>query len=165
MSEETEAGAEAVDFALVAYLEEGAWLVERIDSGTAADLDALTFQLRRYPGEGGALGLVSVDEDFFLLVRVLGAETRLLISDVSAATQWPLARSVVDSLDLPLPDEEDEEPAGDLDIVADLGLGARDMGAMLDEVDLYPDELLGDIAAQLGFGRRYDELVGVATTP
>ncbi|HYO39097.1 MAG TPA: tRNA adenosine deaminase-associated protein [Nocardioidaceae bacterium] len=165
MSEETEAGADAVDFALVAYREEGAWQVEELDSGTAADLYDLTFELRRYPGDAGALGLVSVDEDFFVLVRVLGAQTRLLLSDVSAATQWPLARLVVDHLELPLPDEEDEEPAGDLDIVADLGLGAMDMGAMLDEGDLYPDELLGDIAARLGFGRQYDELVGVPTSP
>jgi putative tRNA adenosine deaminase-associated protein len=165
MSEETEAGAEAVDFALVAYREEGAWQVEELDVDIAADLDDLTVELRRYPGEGGALGLVSVDEDFFVLVRVLGASTRLLLSDVSAATQWPLARSVVDHLELPLPDEEDEEPAGDLGIVTDLGLGARDMGAMLDDVDLYPDEMLGDIAVRLGFGGQYDELVGVPASP
>jgi putative tRNA adenosine deaminase-associated protein len=108
---------------------------------------------------------VSIDEDFFLLVRVLGAQTRMLLSDVTAATDWPIARSVVDRLELPLPDdEEDPEPAGDLGIVADLGLGAMDMGALLDDVELYPDEMLSDIAAKLGFGRLYDELVGVATT-
>ena len=32
-------------------------------------------------------------------------------------------------------------------------MGAMDMGALLDDLDLYPDELLGDIAARLGFGR------------
>jgi putative tRNA adenosine deaminase-associated protein len=165
MSQETEANAEGVDFAVVAYREEGVWRVEELDDHVAADLDDLTYELRRYPGDGGSLGLVSVDEDFFLLVRVLGAQTRMLLSDVTAATDWPIARSVVDHLELPIPDdEEDPEPAGDLGIVADLGLGAMDMGALLDDVDLYPDEMLSDIAAKLGFGRQYDELVGVSTT-
>jgi hypothetical protein len=48
--------------------------------------------------------------------------------------------------------------------VADLGMGAMDMGALLDDFDLYPDEMLSDIAARLGFGRSYDELVGVSTS-
>ena len=156
--------ADSVDFALVAYREEGVWQVEEIDDDLTADLDDLAVELRRYPGDGGSLGLVSVDEDFFVLVRVLGPETRLLLSDVTAATDWPIARSVVDHLALPLPDdEEDQEPAGDLGIVADLGMGPMDMGALLDDVDLYPDEMLSDIARRLGFGRQYDELVGVST--
>jgi putative tRNA adenosine deaminase-associated protein len=164
MSQESEANAEGVDFALVAYREEGVWQLERLDRDVAGDLDALAAELRRYPGDGGSLGLVSVDEDFFLMVRVLGPRVRLLLSDVTAATDWPIARSVVQHLDLPLPDdEEDQEPAGDLAIVADLGMGAMDMGALLDDLDLYPDEMLSDIAARLGFGRQYDDLVGASS--
>jgi putative tRNA adenosine deaminase-associated protein len=151
-------GAESVDFALVAYREEGVWQVEEIDDGLTADLDDLAVELRRYPGDGGSLGLVSVDEDFFVLVRVLGPETRLLLSDVTAATDWPIARSVVDHLALPLPDdEEDQEPAGDL------GMGPMDMGALLDDVDLYPDEILSDVARRLGFGDLFDDLVGLTS--
>jgi putative tRNA adenosine deaminase-associated protein len=165
MSQESEANAEGVDFALVAYREEGVWQLERLDRHVAGDLDGFATELRRYPGDGGSIGLVSVDEDFFFLVRVLGPQARLLLSDVTAATDWPIARSLVEHLDLPLPDdEEDQEPAGDLGIVADLGMGAMDMGALLDDVDLYPDEMLSDIAARLGFGRLYDELVGVSTS-
>jgi putative tRNA adenosine deaminase-associated protein len=162
MSQEFEANTEGVDFVLVAYREEGLWQLQELEAEKAADLDGFAVELRRYPGDGGALGLVSIDEDFFLLVRVLGAEVRLLLSDVTAATDWPLAASVVEHLDLPLPDdEEDQEPAGDLGIVTDLGMGAMDMGALLDDYELYPDEMLGDIASRLGFGRLYDELVGV----
>jgi putative tRNA adenosine deaminase-associated protein len=162
MSQEFEANTEGVDFVLVAYREEGLWQLQELEAEKAADLDGFAVELRRYPGDGGALGLVSIDEDFFLLVRVLGAEVRLLLSDVTAATDWPLAASVVEHLDLPLPDdEEDQEPAGDLGIVADLGMGAMDMGALLDDYELYPDEMLGDIASRLGFGRLYDEIVGV----
>ena len=32
------------------------------------------------------------------------------------------------------------------------------MGELLDDLDLYPDEVLGEIASQLGFGDRFDEL-------
>jgi putative tRNA adenosine deaminase-associated protein len=165
MSEESVANAEAVDFALVAYREEGVWQLEQLAGEKAGNIDALASELRRWPGDGGSLGLVSIDEDFFLLVRVLGARTRILLSDITAATDWPIARSAVEHLELPLPDDEDEQaPAGDLGIVADLGMGPMDMGALLDDLDLYPDEMLGDIAAKLGFGRLFDDAVGVAAS-
>lgn len=162
MSEETLANAEAVDFALVAYREEGVWQLEQLAEEKAGSIEGFAEELRRWPGDGGAIGLVSVDEDFFVLVRVLGAETRILLSDATAATDWPIAREAINQLELPLPDDEDDQaPAGDLDILADLGLGAMDMGALLDDIDLYPDEMLGDIAARLGFGSLYDDAVGV----
>ena len=164
MTQDFEANAEGVDFALVVYREEGVWQLQELAPTTAASVDSLATELRRYPGDGGSLGLVSVDEDFFLLVRVQGARVKVLLSDVTAATDWPVARSAVDFLELPLPEDEDEQlPAGDLGLVADLGMSAMDMGALLDDYDLYPDEMLGDIAARLGFGRLYDEVVGVTT--
>jgi putative tRNA adenosine deaminase-associated protein len=82
------------------------------------------------------------------------------MSDVTAATQWPLARDVIDELHLPVPDEDDEEvPAGDLSIVADLGMSAMDLGALCDDIDLYPDEMLGEIADKLGFGPQFREAI------
>jgi putative tRNA adenosine deaminase-associated protein len=154
---------EGVDFALVAYREENVWRMEEVPEDRLHDLESLTAELRRWPGDFGSLGMVSIDEDFFVLVRVAGPTTRVLLSDVTAATEWPIARSVVEELELPIPDDEDEQlPAGDLAIVADLGLPAMDMGALLDDYDLYPDEILGDIAHRLGFGALYDETLGVA---
>ena len=111
-----------VDFAVVAYREEGAWQVQPLPHRVAgSDLDALVVALRPWPSENGSLGLVSVDEDFFLLVRVQGRDVRVLLSDVTAAADWPLAAAAMDLLDLPEPDDdEDPQPAGALDIVADL---------------------------------------------
>lgn len=164
MSDQTEVNAEGVDFALVAYREEGVWQVDNIPVAALEDIDTVADELRRWPGDGGALGLISIDEDFFILVRVLGARTRVLLSDITAATEWPLARSAVEHLDLPLPDDDDEPvPAGDIGIAEDLGLGPMDMGALLDDYELYPDEMLGDIAERLGFGAQFNEAVGVAT--
>ena len=92
-------------------------------------------------------------------------DLRLLLSDVTAATSWPLARSVVDRLGLPTPDDEDEyQPAGDLSIVADLGLGAMDLGALIDDADLYPDEMLSDIAERAGFGQEFEAVVATVST-
>lgn len=159
-SEETE----GVDFALVAYREENVWRLQEIGEEKLHDLDSFATELRRWPGDFGSLGLVSVDEDFFVLVRVAGQSTRVLLSDITAATEWPIARSVVETLELPMPEDDDDQlPAGDLGIVADLGLPAMDLGAMLDDYELYPDEVLGDIAHKLGFGSLYDELLGVTT--
>lgn len=148
-----------IDFALAAYREDGRWQVELLPPRVAAELDVLVTTLRQRPGDGGALGLVSVDEDFFVAVRVRGDDLRLLLSDVTAATDWPLARSVLDRLGLPLPDGEEEEqvqPAGDLGIFADLGVDAMAMGALCDDLDRYPDESLADVAARLGFGAEYE---------
>lgn len=166
MSADSDASAQGVDFALVAYREEGVWQVEELPHDRLGDIGEVSAELRRYPGDHGSLGLISIDEDFFLLVRVVGSNVRMLLSDVTAATEWPIARSVVEELDLPMPDDDDDDPvpAGDLGIVADLGLGAMDMGALLDDIEAYPDEVLAEIASKIGIGRQYDELVGVAAS-
>jgi putative tRNA adenosine deaminase-associated protein len=162
MSEASEIG---VDFAVGAYREEGTWQVAPMPPNVAADLGTLVQALRQLPADAGVLGMVSVDEDHFVIARVNGEDLRLLLSDVTAATSWPLARSVVDRLGLPTPDDEDEyQPAGDLSIVADLGLGAMDLGALIDDADLYPDEMLSDIAERAGFGQEFEAVVATVST-
>lgn len=149
-----------LDFAVAAYIEDGHWTVTPLVLRGEPDLSALVSALRRYPGEAGVLGMVSVDEDFFVMVRVSGGRARLLISDVTAATEWPLARQVVDELDIPLVDDDDEVvPAGDLTIVADLGMTAMDLGALCDDVDLLPEEMLEEIAETLGFGNQFHDAI------
>ena len=152
---------DAVDFALAAYREEGAWQVAELTHDHVEDVATLASALRRFPGDHGAVGLVAIDEDFFVVVRVAGQQTRVLLSDVTAASEWELAASVVEFLHLPLPDDEDEpEAAGDLELLGDLGLNAMDLAALLDDEDLYPDEILSDVARQLGFGELFDDAVG-----
>jgi putative tRNA adenosine deaminase-associated protein len=155
---------DGIDFAVAAYREEGVWQVQEIADTVLIDIETLAHALRRLPGDGGAVGMIAIDEDFFVLVRVAGPQTRVLLSDVTAADEWELARSAVEHLRLPFPEEEDEQvPAGDLDIVGDLGMHAMDMGVLLDDVDLYPDEMLSDIARRLGFGPQFDDAVGLTS--
>ncbi|MGL5826438.1 MAG: tRNA adenosine deaminase-associated protein [Nocardioides sp.] len=153
---------EAIDFALAAYREEGTWVVQDVTPQSLASAPALADALRRLPGDGGALGLVGMDEDFFVLVRVAGPHTRMLLSDVTAADEFDFARSVVEFLGLPPVHDDEQVPAGDLDIVSDLGLQAMDLGLLIDNFDLYPDEMLSDVARRLGFGPQFDEATGVA---
>lgn len=155
---------ENIDFAFVAYREEGVWQLHEIVDDVLDSVDEFAAALRRFPGDGGAIGVVAVDEDFFVLLRVAGARTRVLLSDVTAADEWEIARSALEALDLPLPDDEDDqEPAGDLGLLADLGMNAMDLGLLLDDFDLYPDEMVSEIARKLGFGRLFDDAVGLTS--
>jgi putative tRNA adenosine deaminase-associated protein len=158
----SETSGDAIDFAVAAYREEGAWQVTVLPPRAAGDLDTLLHALRQAPGDAGTLGLVSVAEDFFVLARVHGEQVRLLLSDITAATEWPLARAVVDRMDLPVPDDEEDavQPAGDMNILADLGFSAMDLAVLCDEEDLYPDEMLEDIAERVGFATEYAAAVG-----
>lgn len=155
----------AIDFAVAAYLEESTWQAAGLPPRSASDLELLIRALRQLPSEGWALGFVSVDDDFFVLLRVEGQDVRCLVSDVTAATEWPLAREVIDYLDLPIPDDEDQaQPGGDLGIVGDLGMGAMDMGLLCDNPDdLYPDEMLTEIAERLGFGPAFRRVIDAAS--
>ena len=155
---------EGVDFALAAFREEGVWTVAELAHDVIEDVDRLSHALRRFPGDAGAVGLIAMDEDFFVIVRVAGSSTRVLLSDITAADEWELASSAVSFLGLPPPEDEDDQvPAGDLDLLGDLGMHAMDMGVLLDDFDLYPDEMLSDIARRAGFGEAFDDAVGLTS--
>lgn len=158
----TDAEVNAVDFAVVAYRDEGDWSVAELPGRALDDVDSIARELRRYPGETGALAMISVDEDFVLLVRAQGSETRVLLSDATAATDWTLARSAVVHLGIHVDVDDEQAPAGDLGIVADMGFAAAEMGALLDDYDLYPEEVLSEIARSIGFGEKFDEIVELA---
>jgi putative tRNA adenosine deaminase-associated protein len=152
MSEET-----ATDFAVVVYREDDRWTADALPSTVGEDLDELVEATRRQSGGGGAIGLVSVEDDFFVAVRVSGREVKLLLSDVTAAGESPLAGEVLEALDLPMPGPDDDraQPAGDLGIFSDLGLQPMELGALCDDMDLYPDQMLDSIAARLGFAEPF----------
>jgi putative tRNA adenosine deaminase-associated protein len=160
MSEITDAEVGEIDLAIVAYLDEGDWNVSELPDRSLDTVDTIAKELRRYPGENGALAMLSVAEDFVLFVRAQGSLVRVLLSDVTASTDWTLARSAINHIGVFVDDEDDQAPAGDLGILADMGMSAKDMGALLDDYDLYPEEILSDVADNVGFGTKLDELLG-----
>jgi putative tRNA adenosine deaminase-associated protein len=150
------------DFAVVCYREEGRWELGLLPERATSSLEHLIAVLRQQPGEVGTIGLVDIADDFFVAARVSGDDVKLLLSDVTAADEWPLAREVVEWLGIPEPTDDeldDVVPAGDLSLFADLGLPEIELGLMLSDIDAYADEMLFSIARKLGFGDDLERLV------
>jgi putative tRNA adenosine deaminase-associated protein len=148
-----------VDFALVAYLEDGQWQVGSLPPRAAEEMHAFVHALRQQQSDGVALGLSSYGDDFFLAVRLHGEDVRVLLSDVSAVGEWQIAQQALELIDEPEPDDGDVSPGGDLGIFADLGVSPMEVAAICGELELYPDEMLGQIATHIGFGPQFDAAV------
>ena len=145
----------ASDFAVVVYREDDVWEVDVLPAALTENLDGLVLAIRRQPSLGGAIALAAVGDDFFVALRVVGSQVSVFLSDVTASVDWPLARQVLDYLDIPVPEDEDLDqvlPVGDMSIFADLGVDEMDLGALSGNLDLFPDEVLASIARRLGFG-------------
>lgn len=150
-----------VDFAVAAYRDEGEWQVVELNPKIGEDVDELSEALTRFPSDVGVLGLVSMNDDFFVILRRTGEQVRALLSDVTAVTDWPLAGGVADMLDLPdSEDPDDPQPAGDLEIISDLGMPALELSVLCDDDDLFPEDILRDVAERLGFGDKLDAIIG-----
>ncbi|WP_344237057.1 tRNA adenosine deaminase-associated protein [Actinocorallia libanotica] len=146
---------EATDFAVVVYREETTWEAELLPVALTEDLDGFIHALRQIPGLGGTIGLAAVGDDFFVAIRILGEEVMVFLSDVTASLDWPLARQVLEYLEIDLPDEDDDLdqvlPVGDMSILADLGMDEMELGAISGDLEAYPDEMLLSIGEKIGF--------------
>lgn len=151
-----DAADDEIDFVIAAYREDGQSLVQALSDDLANDLEDLVVQLRRLPGDAGALGFVSLVEEVFVIVRVRGQHVQVLLNDGAAAADWPIARDVADYLGADIPDEdEDSEPMGDLGLLADLGLSDFDLGSIIDNLDLNSDQMLVEVADRLKIGPEF----------
>lgn len=149
-----------VDFAVAAYRDEGEWQVVELHPGLGENVDDLSAALARFPSEVGVLGMVSMNDDFFVILRRSGTEVRAMLSDVTAIDEWPLAGGVADLIDLPDPDGNEPQPVGDLEILSDLGMAGLELGLLCDDDDLYPEDILRDVAERLGFGDGLESIIG-----
>ncbi|MEO6885055.1 MAG: tRNA adenosine deaminase-associated protein [Jatrophihabitantaceae bacterium] len=150
-------------FAVAAFRDGGVWRVEALPPAVLSDLGVLLQALRSQPPEGGPFVIASVDDEFFFIARQDGARTSLLLSDMTAAVEFPLAEQVLSRLgeDPPEDDELDEVwPIGDLDLFSDLDLSEDEMEQILDDIDAYPDEMLEAIVEQLGITESYAQATG-----
>lgn len=151
-----------VDFAIVAWQEDGIWTVVRVPEGPADSLEGLERYARQRQGESGAIAAVSVAEEFFVVIRVQGSHTRFLLSDVSAALDWRFAEDVADRLGLEIEDDDDViegELAGDPTLLADFRLTPADLDQLCGDLELFPDEQIASIAARAGFGEQFSEIL------
>jgi putative tRNA adenosine deaminase-associated protein len=154
------------DFAVVVYREDEIWDAEVLPASFTENLDSLIRALKQQPSLSGTIGLAAVGDDFFVALRVIGSQVSVFLSDISASWDWELAQQVLEYLDIPVPDDDEELdqvlPAGDLSIFADLGIDEMDLGALAGDLDLFPDEVLASIARRLGFGPAMERALDVA---
>ena len=161
--EPEDAQADEIDFVVAAYREDGQLNVVALAADLANDLEELITQLRRLPGDAGAIGFVSLVEEVLVIVRVRGRHVQVLLNDTAAALDWPIARDVLDLLGEELPDPDDDaESIGDLGIFADLGLSEFDLGAIVDDLDLASDQALMDIADRIKIGPQFRKVAEAA---
>lgn len=154
----------SVDLAVAAWREGGRWSLAALPEKAGESMDILVGTLRQLIADGGAVGFLVAEEDFFLVVRVMPeGSARLLLSDLGAALDWPIAEAAADMIGVDLPDDDDEvddvEPVGDIGLLTDLGMPLTEMELILDDPDLYPDEQVAAIAARLGFGDQLAEMI------
>jgi len=158
-----DASEDDIDLVIALYREDGQPVAVALDLDLANDLDGLITQLRRIPGDGGAVGFVSIAAEFFVIVRVRGKHVQVMLSDAVAANDWPIARDAVDFLSLDVPEEDEESfPVGDLDILADAGLRDFELEAIAGEYEEESTVLLERIAKKVKFGPQYAKAVAAA---
>lgn len=158
---------ELVDFAVAVFQEDGRWAAVGLPPHVAESLDAFLFALHQQASEGPTIGLVGLGDEYFVAARLVGREVRLFLSNAAVAVDDRIAGEVVERLD-PAADPEgaeqaDEEaseaPLGDLEIFADLGLGALDLAMVCErlqyERELGLREAVEGIAARIGFGDQF----------
>jgi putative tRNA adenosine deaminase-associated protein len=151
-----------IDLVVALYREDGKPAAMALPKDLANDFDEFVGQLRRVPGEAGTLGVVVIDSDFFVMVRVRGKKVEVLLSDSVAANDWPIARDAVDYLGEDIPDDdEDAGPVGDFDMFADAGLSEFDLERLCADLDADPSDLVGDIVSKIGFGPAYKKVASV----
>lgn len=150
-----------IDLVIAMYREDGQPVALALDLDLANDLDAMITQLRRVPGDAGAVGMVSIAEEVFVLVRVRGKRVQVFCSDAAAAEDWPIARDVCDFLDAELPEDDTEDgyPVGDSDILADVGLPDFELEAMAEDYDEDTSTLLERIATKVSFGPEFAKAI------
>jgi putative tRNA adenosine deaminase-associated protein len=147
------------DFCIAVYREDNVWEAEVLPVAMIENLDSIIGTLRQQPSIGGVIGLTAVGDDFFVITRVIGGHVSVFLSDLTASVDWPLARQVLEYLDIPVPYDEDLDqvlPAGELSILADLGVDEMELCALSGDLDLFPDEVLSSLARRAGFGAAFD---------
>jgi putative tRNA adenosine deaminase-associated protein len=155
-------------FAVAVFRDGPQWRVEPLPPAVLGDLGVLLAALRSQSPEGGPFVIACVEDEFFVIARQEGRRISLLLSDLTAAVEFPLAEQAMTRLgeDPPADDELDEVwPVGDLELFTDLGLPEEEMEDILDDLDALPDEMLESIVERIGIADPYARATDAAWAP
>ncbi|MEU8775442.1 tRNA adenosine deaminase-associated protein [Streptomyces sp. NPDC048606] len=158
-------------YAITVERRDGAWRCTRLDRTALTGLDEAIAAVRAVGAPETVFGFFNADESFFLILRSAPGGTALLLSDARAAHRHTLAAQALDALGMAPPGSPDApgseapgegasgpRPAGDPGILADLGLTAEAMEAVLAGPDGVPDDQLRAVADRCGFAAEFDRL-------
>ena len=151
-----------IDFCVALYREDGEPTGVALEPDMANDFEELIAYLQRIPGDAGAMGLVSLDSEVLVAVRVRGSRhIQVFVSDVFFVDTWPIVRDAVDFLGLEpgAGDVPEEGPVGDLAMFADQGLSEMDIEAMFMDDDLTSEDIAERIANGIRFGTVFRKAV------
>lgn len=151
---------ETLEFALLAWRDDGRWNLSQLPDDATEDIGIVLDALRAQQVDGGAIAILSIDDQFFIAIRQIGSRMQMVLSDVMASLDYEIAAEALELSDIDLPAEDDaDEPAGDLNIFTDLGIDAMELQLICDDDEMFPDEQLEVIARRIGFGDQYIELI------
>ena len=80
---------ESMEFALLAWRDEGKWRVSQLSDEATSDIGIVLDALRAQQVDGGAIAMLSVDDQFFILIRQIGARMQMVLPVLGCATIRP----------------------------------------------------------------------------
>ena len=146
------------------------WIAAELDLDEVEDAESAADLLRETePDADLALLFVEADDEFLVIVRLDGGdELRIFGSDSAFAAEYRVGAALLDGLedaDLPAVSDDDEpelmgQPVGEADLLADLGVSARDLLALCAHEGLMPADVMLEISRKVGCADALTELRG-----
>lgn len=151
------------NFAVTVTRADSAWEV-RAFKDSFSTINTSVKAVRNLRSESAAFALLCVDDEYFVIVRPTPSGVKLMLSDASMAVVDDFAASILEELDIDIPDISEEEfentegwPEGDLDILADLGVPEQVLCVIADETEWWASEQLQRLAEEMGFEKQLNK--------
>jgi putative tRNA adenosine deaminase-associated protein len=156
---------------------DGEWHAGALDLAGLAELDEAAERLRDLEPEADlCLAFVEADDQYWVVMRMDdGDDLRVFCSDAAFATESRLGAVLLADLDITAPEiqfddgeDEDEQdrpladaeadPVGDVELLADLGLPARQLLELCNREGLLPADVTAEVCQAIGAGDEVEEL-------
>jgi putative tRNA adenosine deaminase-associated protein len=135
------------------------WAAYEMDLDGVADVDELADLVREVVGDAGtAVLFVEEDDEYVGIMRVDagGEEPRVFLSDARAAAGYPAAALLVQAAGVDAGSDEDAapdfdiRPSGDAALLADLGVPASDLLALVSAEGELPADVITEVCERAG---------------
>jgi len=169
-------------FAAAVVRGEDGWAASELDLSGAADVDEIADRLRDVDPEAEHSLLFVESDDSYLVIlrldkgedlRVFGSDSAfaeesrlgsLLLGDIEEpaveidALTAPVVATADPAADAPAASEQDADPVGDADLLADFGVSAHKLLALCAHEGLLPADVTAEVCQVIGCGDQLEEL-------